>query len=152
MDKEFDPLDVTAIKKIVPPEMLDVALKSLSEPLYPIIAPLLGKGKVAAGSMDVADVSWNTPLGEFGIACHVVGSPGHSWQNVATSGMGIGHRGMIKAAQIICLSALEFLSNPELIINARNEFKNTFKDKVYESPFPEGHKPPFHRFKSIKID
>ncbi len=152
LKKTLPPLDVTSIKKIVPPEMLDVALKFLSEPLYPVIAPPLGKGKVAAGSTDVADVSWNTPLGEFGTACHVVGSPGHSWQNVATSGMGIGHRGMIKAAQIICLSALEFLSNPELITNARNEFKNTFKDKVYESPFPEGHKPPFHRFKSIKID
>jgi hypothetical protein len=38
------------------------------------------------------------------------------------------------------------MSNPELVEKARKEFDNTFKDKHYISPFPEGHKPPFHRF------
>ncbi len=56
---------------------------------------------------------------------------------------------MIKAAQIICLTALEFLINPKLVEKARKEFKNTFKDKTYKSPFPEGRKPPFYRLRSI---
>jgi len=149
LKKTVSPIEITEIKKIVPPDMLDVALKALSGPLFPIISPPLGKGTVEAGSTDVGDVSWYIPLGEFGTACHVVGSPGHSWQNVATSGMGIGHKGMIKAAQIICLTALEFMCNPQLVEKAREEFNNTFKDKSYKSPFPEGHKPPFHRFKDI---
>jgi aminobenzoyl-glutamate utilization protein B len=147
LKKTMPPIEVTQIKKIVPPHMLDAALQTLSEPLFPIISPPLGEGTVEAGSTDVGDVTWNMPLGEFGTACHVVGSPGHSWQNVATSGMSIGHKGMIKAAQIICLTALEFLSNPQLIDKAREEFNSTYKDKSYKSPFPEGHKPPFHRFK-----
>ena len=149
LKKTVPPIEITEIKKIVPPDMLDVALKALSEPLFPIISPPLGEGTVNAGSTDVGDVSWYIPLGEFGTACHVVGSPGHSWQNVATSGMSIGHKGMIKAAQIICLTALEFMCNPQLVEKAREEFNNTFKDKSYKSPFPEGHKPPFHRFKNI---
>ncbi len=52
---------------------------------------------------------------------------------------------MIKAAQIICLTALEFLDNPELVKKAREEFNNTFKDKKYKSPFPERYKLPFRR-------
>ncbi|MCK5346467.1 MAG: amidohydrolase, partial [Candidatus Heimdallarchaeota archaeon] len=140
------PFDLTLIKKFVPPELLDIALESFKEPLFPIVTPPIGRGKVAPGSTDVGDVSWYTPLGEFNTACHIVGSPGHSWQNVATSGMGIGHKGMIKAAQIICLTALEFLSNPKLVEKAREEFNHTFKDKKYKSPFPKGYKIPFHRF------
>ncbi|MFX1532461.1 MAG: amidohydrolase, partial [Promethearchaeota archaeon] len=72
--------------------------------------------------------------------------PGHSWQNVATSGMSIGHKGMIKAAQIICLTALEFLNNPELVKRAHEEFNNTFKEKKYKSPFPEGYELPVQWF------
>jgi aminobenzoyl-glutamate utilization protein B len=148
LKKTIPPIEVTQIKKIVPPDMLDTALKTLSGPLFPVISPPYGEGTVQAGSTDVGDVSWYIPLGEFGTACHVIGSPGHSWQNVATSGMSIGHKGMIKAAQIICLTALEFMSNPQLIEKAREEFNDTFKDKSYNSAFPEGHKPPFHRFKN----
>jgi aminobenzoyl-glutamate utilization protein B len=152
LKKTVPPLNITEIKKIVPPDQLDMALKALNEPLFPIVAPPLGKGTVAAGSTDVADVSWYTPLGEFGTACAISGSPGHSWQNVATSGMSIGHKGMINAAQVICLTALEFMSNPELVEKARKEFNETFKDKKYKSPFPEGQKPPFHRFKKVNFD
>ena len=152
LKKTVPPPNFTEIKKIVPPDQLELTMKILEEPLFPIVAPPLGKGTVAAGSTDVADVSWYTPLGEFGTACHAIGSPGHSWQNTATSGMSIGHKGMIAAAQIICLTALEFMSNPELVEKARKEFEETFKDKKYKSPFPEGQKPPFHRFKKSTFD
>ncbi|MFW9874547.1 MAG: M20 family metallopeptidase [Candidatus Thorarchaeota archaeon] len=144
LKKTVPPPDFTGMKKIVPPDKWEKAMKNLQEPLFPVVSPPLGKGTVAAGSTDVGDVSWYIPLGEFGTACQVNGSPGHSWQNVATSGMSIGHKGMIKAAQIICLTALEFLKNPELVEKARDEFNNTFKDKSYKSPFPEGYKLPFN--------
>ncbi len=146
LQETVPPIDLTLIKKMVPPKLLDIAMESLKQALFPIVTPPIGKGKVAPGSTDVGDVSWYTPLGEFSAACHIVGSPGHSWQNVATSGMGIGHKGMIKAAQIICLTALEFLSNTELVEKAREEFDNTFKEKKYKSPFPKGYKIPFDRF------
>lgn len=132
--------DFTGMKKIVPPDRWEKAIENLTKPLFPVVSPPLGKGTVMAGSTDVGDVSWHMPLGEFGTACQVTGSPGHSWQNVVTSGMSIGHKGMIKAAQIICLTTLEFMHNPELVEKARKEFDNTFKDKRYISPFPEGYK------------
>ncbi|MFX1346973.1 MAG: amidohydrolase, partial [Promethearchaeota archaeon] len=146
LKKTIPPPDFTGMKKIVPPDKWDKAMKNLQEPFFPVIARPLGKGTVAAGSTDVGDVSWYTPLGEFGTVCQVNGSPGHSWQNVATSGMSIGHKGMIKAAQIICLTALEFLNNPELVKRAHEEFNNTFKEKKYKSPFPEGYELPVQWF------
>ncbi|GAH48119.1 unnamed protein product, partial [marine sediment metagenome] len=144
MKKNMPPPNLHELKKTVPPDLLELAMQVYREPLCPVISPPLGKGTVAGGSTDVADVSWNTPLGEFHTACFVLGSPGHSWYCVATSGMSIGHKGMITAAQIMALTALEFMSNPELVEKARKKFENTFKDKPYKTPFPKGHKPPFH--------
>ena len=133
--------------RLIPPDMLEFAKVILSQPLNKIIVPPMGKGKVMPGSTDVADVSWKLPLGEFGTACEIMGSPGHSWQNTATSGMSIGHKGMLTAAKILALSTLEFMQNPNLVENARKEHNIAHKDKPYKSPLPEGLKPPFRRLK-----
>ena len=133
--------------RLIPPDMMEFAKAILSQPLNKIIIPPMGKGKVMPGSTDVADVSWKVPLGEFGTACEITGSPGHSWQNVATSGMSIGHKGMLTAAKILAVSALEFMQNPNLVENALKEHNIAHKDKPYKSPLPEGLKPPFRRLK-----
>jgi len=131
--------------RLIPPDMMEFAKAILSQPLNKIIIPPMGKGKVMPGSTDVADVSWKLPLGEFGTACEIMGSPGHSWQNVATSGMSIGHKGMLTAAKILAVSALEFMQNPNLVENALKEHNIAHKDKPYKSPLPDGLKPPFRR-------
>ena len=131
--------------RLIPPDMLEMAKAILSQPLNKIIVPPLGKGKVMPGSTDVGDVSWKVPLGEFGMACEILGSPGHSWQNVATSGTSIGHKGMLTAAKILAISALNFMKNPELVEKARKEHENYHKDKPYKSPLPEELKPPFRK-------
>jgi len=133
--------------RLIPPDMMEFAKAILSQPLNKIIIPPMGKDKVMPGSTDVADVSWKVPLGEFGTACEITGSPGHSWQNVATSGMSIGHKGMLTAAKILAVSALEFMQNPNLVENALKEHNIAHKDKPYKSPLPEGLKPPFRRLK-----
>jgi len=131
--------------RLIPPDMMEFAKAILSQPLNKIIIPPMGKGKVMPGSTDVADVSWRVPLGEFGTACEIMGSPGHSWQNVATSGMSIGHKGMLTAAKILAVSTLEFMLNPNLVEKALKEHENTHKDEPYKSPLPDGLKPPFRR-------
>ena len=131
--------------RLIPPDMLEFAKAILSQPLNKLIIPPIGKGKVMPGSTDVADVSWKLPLGEFGTACEIIGSPGHSWQNVATSGMSIGHKGMLTAAKILAVSALEFMQNPNLVENALKEHNLAHKDKPYKSALPDGLKPPFRR-------
>ncbi len=138
---------VESFYRFIPPDMMEYAKAILSQPLNKIIIPPIGKGKVDPGSTDVADVSWKLPLGEFGTACEIIGSPGHSWQNVATSGMSIGHKGMLTAAKILAVSALEFMQNTNLVENALKEHIITHKDKPYKTPLPDGLKPPFRRLK-----
>lgn len=134
--------------RLVPPDMLEMAKTILNQPINKIIVPPIGKGKPLPGSTDVADVSWKVPLGEFMTACEVMGSPGHSWQNVATSGMSIGHKGMLTAAKVLALASIEFMNNPELVNKAKLEHEKIHIDLPYKTPFPEGLKPPLHRIKN----
>jgi len=132
-----------AYASVIPPNFQKMAEQIFSQPLNTIIIPSMGKGKIMPGSSDVSDVSRVTPLGEFATTCQIMGSPQHSWQNVCTSGMSIGHKGMLTAAKILALSAIEFMSNPELVYEAKKEFEEATKNKPYKSLFPEGFKPPF---------
>ncbi|MBY9012058.1 MAG: amidohydrolase [Candidatus Lokiarchaeota archaeon] len=147
LQKSIPKSSIEGYYRMIPPDMKEMATAIFSQPLNKIIVPPLGKGKVMPGSTDVAEVSWKLPLGEFGTACEVMGSPGHSWQNAATSGMSIGHKGMLTAAKILAVSALDFMKNPDLVEKAQKEHSQVHKDKPYESPLPEGLKPPHHRLK-----
>jgi aminobenzoyl-glutamate utilization protein B len=147
--KSVPPGSMEGYYRFVPPEMLELAMSILSQPLNNIVLPIIGKGKTQPGSTDVADVSWVTPLGEFQTACFVMGSPGHSWQNACTAGMSIGHKGMLTAAKVLALSAIEFMNTPELVEKAKKEFLEKIKKQSYKSPFPEGLQPPFHRIKKF---
>ena len=75
------------------------------------------------GSTDVGDVSWNVPTVSFNTAVFVPGSAGHSWQNVAAGGTTIGTKGLINAAKVFALTAIDLYSNPKLIQEARLEFE-----------------------------
>ncbi len=79
-------------------------------------------GLLKSGSSDVGDVSWNVPVGSLVAATFVPGSPGHSWQNVAAGGTSIGTKGVIVAAKVFALSAIELFTNPALLIPIKQEF------------------------------
>jgi len=100
-----------------------------------------------AASTDVSDVSWKAPTVEFTTATFVLGSPGHSWQNAAQSGMGIGHKSLIFAAKTISASVLDLLTKPELLKRIRNEFEERLDGRVYKSPLPPEMKPPLDMWK-----
>jgi len=97
---------------------------------------------VQPGSTDVGDVSWVVPTGQIVTATMALGTPGHSWQTVAQSRMGIGYKGMLFAAKVMALSAVEFMQNPGLVSKAQAEFKNRRLASPYISPIPDGLKPP----------
>jgi aminobenzoyl-glutamate utilization protein B len=102
-------------------------------------------GKVGAGSTDVSDVSWVTPTIEFGTTCTMLGTPGHSWQNVAQSGSSIGHKGLIFASKVIAASGLDLLTRPELLKRVRDEWEERLSGRVYKPPIPADLKPPLHQ-------
>ena len=94
-----------------------------AEPLSGRIVPLTDQPWLIKASTDVGNVSWAVPTAGLNVACYTNGAPGHSWQIVACSGMSIGEKGMIVAARTLAGAALDLLSNPALIADARRDFE-----------------------------
>lgn len=97
--------------------------------------------EASAGSSDVADVSWNVPTGGFSTATFVPGVPLHSWQAVACAGHSTGHKGMLNAAKVLTLAALELLTNPSEVRAAREEFERQKGKEEYRCRLPADFQP-----------
>ncbi|MDR3141988.1 MAG: amidohydrolase [Tannerellaceae bacterium] len=87
------------------------------------VQPLREPSAQGGGSTDVGDVSWNVPTVSFNTAVFIPGSAGHSWQNAAAAGTTIGTKGLINAAKVFALTAIDLYSNPQIIQEARQEFE-----------------------------
>ena len=90
------------------------------------------------GSTEVGDVSQIAPTGNLLTCCHPLGSPGHSWQITASSGAGIGFKGMDYAAKAMALTGLELMTNKVALSAAQTEFKQSTGGRKYVTPLPEG--------------
>ena len=73
------------------------------------------------GSTDVGDVSWLVPTAGARIASWVPGTPGHSWQAVASGGTTIGLKGEKLAAQVLSDTAIEIYLDPNIVEEAEKE-------------------------------
>jgi len=139
------------IAKTIPPEVKIAQLKKSKRPGWERLIDKLiddevpdpwGEGELMHGSTDVADVSWQAPTVEFNTAAWVLGTPAHSWQAVAQSGVGLGHKSAIFAAKVMAATAIDLLTNQQIIAKAKEEHKRRIGGKQYKSPVPPGHKPP----------
>ncbi len=97
---------------------------------------------VGSYSTDQGDVSWIIPTGTMGTATYVKGTPGHSWQAVATTGSSIAFKGMMVAAKTIALSGIEALMDPTVIEEATAEFEEAKGGIEYYTALPEDQKAP----------
>ena len=94
-------------------------------PLNNFIMPYVPSSQMSPGSTDVGDVSWLAPTAQFTTATWVSGSPGHSWQNVATGRSSVAHKGMLMAAKVLAATAADLMEQPEILSKAREEFAET---------------------------
>ncbi len=106
------------------------------------------EGEKGGGSTDVADVSWNTPTLEFSTATGILGTPGHSWQFAAVSGMSIGHKSLLFSAKTIARSILDLFTKPDLLKRAKSEFAERTEGFTYKSPLPPDLKPPLDQLEA----
>jgi aminobenzoyl-glutamate utilization protein B len=139
------------IAKTITPEMKIAQLRKSKRPGWERLVNKLiddevpdpwGEGEVSHGSTDVADVSWQTPSVEFGTATWALGTPAHSWQAVAQSGVGIGHVSLIFAAKVMAATVIDLLTNGDALTKAREEHGQRISNKKYKSPIAPDHKPP----------
>ena len=123
-------------------DLIPDALKLMDVNINTEIFEPYGEGLKGGGSSDVADVAWNTPTQQFGTAMFIVGSPGHSWQNVASGGTSIGQKSSVFASKIMAATVIDLLTKPVLLKKAKDELKNRMSGFVYKSPLPPDLKPP----------
>lgn len=81
------------------------------------------RGPDGGGSTDVSDVSFVAPTIGLNAATWVPGTPAHSWQAVAASGMSIGAKGALVAAKTIALTAADLFLSPQVLADAKAELE-----------------------------
>lgn len=132
-----------SLEEYFSPDELD---KALQKPLDNIIHPFNPKETgYSSGSTDVGDVGYATPTVMIHVATACLGNVGHSWQNTAFSCSEIGMKGMLRAAEMLCLGALRTLEQPELIDRAKEELRRK-NGGSYSCPLPDYVTPPIGKY------
>ena len=80
------------------------------------------------GSTDSGDVSYNIPVVSLAATTAPKGVPWHSWSVVASSGMSIGHKGMLHAAKALGMTMVDIFKDSKL----REDIKKEFDEKIGE--------------------
>lgn len=88
------------------------------------------------GSTDVADASWATPTTQCWSACYAIGTPGHSWQNVAQGKTAYAHKGMLHAAKVLAVAAIELIGDPQRLDAAKQELQGALARNDFPTLLP----------------
>lgn len=139
---QFSAADLALAKELQAPLRKEFGLKD-EKALQDSIGEIPPKPeKATGGSTDAGDVSWLVPTGELSTACFALGSPGHSWQNVAAVGSPIGHKGMMVAAKTLALSLVDLLQDESARKAAKADFDKQMAGRKYTTLVPKGQKAP----------
>jgi aminobenzoyl-glutamate utilization protein B len=83
--------------------------------------------RVSLGFGDVSDelsaLSPAFPTAGMRAATYVPGTPGHSWQAIASGGSSIGNKGMFVAAKTLTLTAVDLFESPKVLADAKAEWQ-----------------------------
>jgi aminobenzoyl-glutamate utilization protein B len=110
----------------------EVGMSAKLEPLMPIVSDPPG------GSSDVGDVSWVAPTLHFSVATAPKGVPWHAWPVVASSRMSIGHKGMMRASQVLAATAVALLADAARLDSIKAEWRQKTKSVTYRLLIPDG--------------
>jgi len=93
------------------------------------------------GSTDSGDVSYNVPVVSLAATTAPKGVPWHSWSVVASSGMSIGHKGMLHAAKALGMTMVDIFKDSKLRENIKKEFDEKIGEYEYD-PYLDPGPPP----------
>lgn len=96
----------------------------------------------SGGSTDVAEVSFITPTVGFSVASAPQGVPWHSWATSSSHNTSGGKKSAVIAAKVISMTAVQMMSDAELLDKARKEFMERTEGDPYQSPIPADQKVP----------
>lgn len=119
---------------------------------YPVkISPLKKPSdiQVGGGSSDVGEVTLIAPTATLSFPGGVPGSIGHHWSSVASNYGTAAWKGLNTGAKVMAATAIDLLTNPELLEAIKTEFAEYSKTHPYKSFLPEGAKPPLDLNKEL---
>jgi aminobenzoyl-glutamate utilization protein B len=100
---------------------------------------------MGGGSDDIAEVSWNVPTIRLRYPANIPGMTGHHWSAGIASATPIAHVGSNYGARVIGLTAMDVLTDPELVEEAwRYHREVQTAEYQWVSLIPEGTEPPIH--------
>lgn len=86
---------------------------------------------VGGGSSDIGEVSLAVPLTSLRFPVIAPGAIGHHWTTTACSGSSIAHKGVIAGAQVMAVSAIELLTNPDKVAEIKKDFRKMQEEHFY---------------------
>jgi len=98
-------------------------------------------GQSGTALCDTSEFSWNAPYATFWMAIAPAGG-WHNWMVTTCARGSIGKKAMDNASKILAASAIDILTSPDIIINAKKELRERLNGRVYKSLVPEGIEPP----------
>ncbi len=86
---------------------------------------------VGGGSSDIGEVSLVVPLATVRFPSSAPGAIGHHWTTTAITGSTIAHKGVVAGAQVMAVSAIELLTNPDKVAEIKEDFRNMQEEHFY---------------------
>src|SRR6185295_5760611 len=118
-------------------------LKVKVEGLHPESARLQ-ETRQSASSNDAGEVTWIVPTGRVTFPGNIPGIPFHHWAAGVAPATSIGHKGAVAGAKVLAASVIDFLTDPQLVEEAKTTFRKETAGFEYKSYLPPGQKPPIH--------
>ncbi|MFC1886643.1 amidohydrolase [Thermodesulfobacteriota bacterium] len=109
---------------------------------YDILFETPDNTPLRGGSSDVGDVTLVVPTSTLRFPARIPGCHSHHWSTVASSIGSFAHKGITAGAKVAAFTAFDLLTNPDLLIQAKEEFKTLAKERPYKTFLPDDAKPP----------
>ncbi len=111
--------------------------------------PDVGSRPQSTASNDSGDISWVVPAVVYTFPASVPGIPYHNWVAAVTPTSTIAHKGEIAGAKALAGSVLDFMTSPDVLKAAHDEFDQATKTTPYFSLVPDGQQPDIDLDKDI---
>ena len=117
--------------------------EGLATELPPLLEPL--PYNVSGGSDDIGDVSWKVPTVVLRFPSNIPDVTFHHWSASIAAATPIAHKGATAGAKVVAMTALDFLTKPDKLIEAKNYFNNIqSKEDTYRPMISETDPPPVY--------
>jgi aminobenzoyl-glutamate utilization protein B len=97
---------------------------------------------VSGGSDDIGDVSWTLPTVTLRFPSNIPGLQGHHWSNAIAMATPIAHKGVTAGAKVVAMTVVDFLTQPDLLRQAKDYFENAQKKETEYKPMITENDPP----------